>query len=56
MTTENSPTPKRQEDMELEHLLIKRLDSCWCDDGRLLPECPKCVAIRVLLNVLQGKT
>jgi hypothetical protein len=34
-------------------ILAKALDGCWCDDGRMLPECARCVAIRAALAALK---
>lgn len=30
--------------------MVRMLDGCFCDDGRELPECSRCVLIRELLE------
>lgn len=34
---------------ELLAFVKKTLADCWCDDGRNLPECERCVSARALL-------
>lgn len=33
---------------------LTTLDGCFCDDGRNLPECPRCVEARALLARVRG--
>jgi len=40
---------------ELKGVLLRRLDSCFCDDVGQLPECRRCLAIREVLRIIEEK-
>ena len=48
----NPPKPAPEAEIRrLRRAIEHELDACFCDDGRNLPECERCVRLRAVLDV-----
>jgi len=45
----------RDPEAELKAALVRRLDSCFCDDVGQHPECRRCIAIREVIRILEER-